>query len=65
VASSNVPITETLSGGSATAMDFASFAAVDGGAPEPATQAMVNALYAAMMAQFLPSTSAMTTPVSL
>lgn len=35
-------------------MDFASFAGADGGGPGPATQAMVNALYAAMMAQFLP-----------
>lgn len=51
----DVPITKTPSGGTATAMDFASVAATDGGAPNTATQAMVNALYAAMMAQFLPS----------
>jgi hypothetical protein len=49
-----VAITETPSGGSANAMDFASNVANGGGAPTAATRAMLNELYAAMMAQFLP-----------
>jgi hypothetical protein len=52
-----VPITRTPSGGSATAMDFASNVANGGGAPTATTRAMLNELYAAMMAQFLPGTS--------
>jgi hypothetical protein len=48
-----VPITQTPSGGSATAMDFASNVASDGGL-NATTRAMLNELYAAMMAQFLP-----------
>jgi hypothetical protein len=51
----NAPILQTPSGGSATALDFASVVAADGGAPGATTRAMVNTLYAAMMAQFLPA----------
>lgn len=48
-----VPITRTPSGGSATALDFASNVANGGGAPTAATRAMLNELYAAMMVQFV------------
>lgn len=50
----NAPIVLTPSGGSATVLDFASVAPIDGGAANASTRAMVNDLYAAMMAQFLP-----------
>ncbi len=53
----NAPILQTPSGGSPTALDFASVVAPDGGAPGATTRAMVNSLYAAMMAQFLPGSS--------
>jgi hypothetical protein len=50
-----VPIMQTPSGsGSATAIDFASNVASDGGGPTATTKALVNDLYAAMMTQFLP-----------
>ena len=51
----NAPILQTPSGGSASALDFASVAAVDGGTPGATTRTMVNGLYAVMMAQFLPA----------